>query len=105
MSKKIMKMSLFLSILIFVSCSWGGGKKDKNMLSEEAVLKIAEANLHKTYGDEVLKQKPFKATLKGNVWRVVGTLHCPQGEVCKGGTAIIEISAKDGTVIHTTHEK
>lgn len=105
MSKEIIKMSLFLSILIFMSCSWGGGKKDKSLLSEEAVLKIAETNLQKTYGDEVLKQKPFKATLKGKVWQVTGTSHCPPGEVCKGGTAIVEVSAKDGAIINITHGK
>ena len=74
-------------------------------LDEKAVLKIAEKKLVESYGESILKEKPFQASLNKNIWTVSGTLHCLQGSVCKGGVATIHISTKDGSVIDIMHGK
>ena len=102
---KIKELSIYTLLLFFYSCSWGGTFKQGTPINKKSAIQIAEENFINKYGPEVLKQKPFQAELKNEVWFVSGTFHCPQGTGCKGGTAEIEISAKDGKVIKITHGK
>jgi NTF2 fold immunity protein len=46
-------------------------------------------------------EKPYIATLKGDVWTVVGTFNC-KGH-CVGGVALAEISKQDGTILRVIH--
>lgn len=70
---------------------------------EETAIRIAEAVFYPIYGEEKIKeQRPFKATLNNDVWTVEGTL--PKKYI-RGGTAIAEISKKDGRIIRVSHGK
>jgi len=71
---------------------------------ETTAVKVAEAVLIPIYGKEqIYGERPFKAELKDGVWTVEGTLKCPEGQTCKGGVAIIEISKDDGTILKVSH--
>lgn len=73
--------------------------------NEDSAIKIAESILVNIYGDKILAQRPFKAKLEGDIWKITGTFHCPKGVGCKGGVARIEINRKDSRVISVTHDK
>lgn len=63
---------------------------------------IAEAVWVPIYGAKKIQQeKPFSVTLRDNVWTVRGYLE-PN---VMGGTAIAEISRKDGRILRVIHEK
>jgi len=63
--------------------------------------RIAEAVWIPIYGAEpIAKEKPFKATLKGDVWTVTGK-DLPPGTV--GGVAEAEISKRDGRILRVIH--
>jgi NTF2 fold immunity protein len=65
-------------------------------------IKIAVAVWVPIYGQKQIdSEKPYVATLKGDVWTVVGTFHC-EGN-CVGGVALIEISKRDGTILKVIH--
>jgi hypothetical protein len=69
--------------------------------------KIAEAVLVPVYGDKVVAtERPFRATLKNEIWIVVGSVPCeaaPPGASCPGGAAEVRIRRKDGTVTFMSH--
>lgn len=73
--------------------------------NEKQAIQFAELVFSNIYGDQVLSQRPFVATLKKNVWYVEGSFHCPKGNSCKGGVAEISFSKKDARVIKITHGK
>lgn len=75
------------------------------LTTEESAIKVAETVLVNVYGEKILEERPFKAKLEGDVWKIAGTFHCPQGGICKGGVARIEISKKDGKVKSVIHDK
>ena len=71
-------------------------------------VKIAEAVLVPVYGEQkIVSERPFKATLDGNVWTVEGTLHCgsDKEEMCFGGTATVKLSKNDARVLFMIHYK
>ena len=71
----------------------------------ETAVKVAEAALIPVYGKkQILSERPFKATLEGDVWTVVGTLHCGAPQ-CTGGTAEVKISESSGKILHMAHYK
>jgi hypothetical protein len=73
----------------------------------ETAVKVAEAVLIPVYGEkQILSERPFKATLKGDVWTVNGSLHCggPDAE-CAGGAAQVEISKNTGQILFMIHYK
>ena len=51
----------------------------------------------------VESEKPYVATLKDEVWTVVGTFHCPVAGHCVGGVALAEISKQDGAILRVIH--
>lgn len=67
---------------------------------------IAEAVLIRIYGEkQVASERPFIATLDGDLWTVTGTLHCPNSPRCNGGTAVATISKTDGRIGDVCHGK
>jgi len=62
--------------------------------------RIAEAVWIPIYGAQIVREKPFKATLKGDVWTVTGR-DLPPGTV--GGVAEAEISKRDGRILRVIH--
>ena len=67
---------------------------------EKTAIRIAEAVWSPIYGeDKIQNEKPFVASLKGEVWTVQGSL--PKGWV--GGVAIAEISKSDGRILRVSH--
>jgi hypothetical protein len=69
---------------------------------------IAEAVLTPVYGKEiVLSERPFKATLRANIWTVAGSdppcAGAPAGVPCPGGTAEVRISKKSGQIVFMAH--
>jgi hypothetical protein len=108
-----MKLSLILcSTLVIVAGAFSqeATKRDYVPNSETAVA-IGEAVLIPVYGKKhVESERPYRATLKGNVWTVAGTLYCADGKPqsatlpsCSGGIAIVEISKQDAHIISMTH--
>jgi hypothetical protein len=74
----------------------------------ETAVKVGEAVLMPIYGeDQIVGERPFKATLHGDVWTVTGTLHCegPPGTTCPGGTAVVKISKTSGQILFMMHYK
>src|SRR5437016_1349511 len=70
--------------------------KDGFIPDATTAKRVAEAILIPIYGEQdIAAQRPFEASLKGNIWLVAGTL--PSHLV--GGTAIVKLSKKDGRVI------
>jgi hypothetical protein len=76
-------------------------EKDGYVPNAETAIKVAEAIWLPIYGDDIYKNKPFKATLKNNeVWIVEGTLYTD-----KGGVPYAEIQKKDCKVLNVIHGK
>jgi hypothetical protein len=68
----------------------------------QTAIRIAEAVWIPIYGEEqIYRERPFRAVLRGDTWVVSGTL--PPGYV--GGTAIAEISKRDGRILRVIHEE
>lgn len=69
---------------------------------------IAEAVLTPVYGAEmVASERPFKATLRGTVWVVKGSVPCEHpssGAVCPGGAAEVRIAKKTGQIFYMTRD-
>jgi len=102
-----------ICVLLLVPLSFGQGfKPEKGFVPDsKTAMKIAEAVLVPVYGDKVIEsEKPLTAKLEHDVWKVYGTLHCPDGNggtsaLCDGGVAVVEISKADGRIISMTHGK
>ncbi len=64
-------------------------------------IQIAIAVWEPIYGKKQIEsEKPYVATLNGDVWTVLGSMHC---KPCVGGVALAEISKRDGTVMRVSH--
>jgi hypothetical protein len=69
---------------------------------EATAARIGEAVAVAQYGEKTIGlERPFRARLYIDTWIVKGTLH-PEGAA--GGTAIVKISKRDGTVLFLTHQ-
>jgi NTF2 fold immunity protein of polymorphic toxin system component len=69
----------------------------------KTAVRIAEAVLAPLCGEETVnKEKPFTATLSGDVWTVEGTL--PKEFKC-GGAGFVQISKKRGCILTLLHYK
>jgi uncharacterized lipoprotein YbaY len=70
--------------------------------NEAAAIQIAVAVWSPIYGAEnIERQRPFRAVLRGDVWIVEGSLPPKH----RGGVALAEISKKDGRILRVTHGK
>jgi hypothetical protein len=71
--------------------------------NERTAVRIAEAVLSAIYGeDQITREQPFTAVLKGEVWTVQG--HLPASRNV-GGVALAEISKTDGRILRVIHGK
>ena len=80
---------------------------EKNMyidlnINKETAIKIAELILVKIYGKDVLKQRPWNVSLKGDTYEINGTFHEKNAD---GGVAEIKISKSDGRILEYLHWK
>jgi hypothetical protein len=67
---------------------------------EQTAIRIAEAILLPIYGEKTINsERPLRASLRGGVWMVEGTL--PKG--FDGGTAVVRLSRDDGRVLFIAH--
>jgi len=76
--------------------------------SAEVAEAVAEAVLTPVYGRQiVVSERPFKATLNGNIWVVKGKVPCdgPPEAVCPGGAGEVWISQKNGQILYMTHDQ
>jgi len=97
---------LFTSLLLAEPEKYSYKPKDGYVPDAATAIKIAEAVLIPIYGEKRINgQKPLKAELQDGVWIVEGTLHCPSGQICFGGVAVIEISKDDGKILRVSHGK
>ena len=72
--------------------------------NEETAISIAVAVWIPIYGKKKIEnEKPYKATLKKDVWYIEGSFH--GGLYSKGGVAEAEIDKKTGQIIRVTHGK
>jgi hypothetical protein len=66
----------------------------------DTAAKITEIILVRIYGEtQTNLEKPLKATLRGDVWIVKGTM--PPNML--GGIAEVRISKRDGRILYLTH--
>jgi len=82
--------------------------KDGFVPNAETAVKVREAVLIPVYGEKrILDERPFKATLNGDVWTVEGTVPCdgPAGAHCPGGAALVRISKTSGQIFFMMHYK
>ena len=120
-----MKVELVALSLVLLSAIAFSQAQPKNGYVSDAgtAVKIAEAVLFPIYGEEQIKgERLFKATLKDEVWTVVGTVNCsdvkPTGPAptikpgfkieksgCYGGAAEIRIAKEDARILFVTHYK
>jgi hypothetical protein len=69
---------------------------------ERTATTIAEAVAAALYGAKrTAEERPFRARLKGEVWTVMGIVHPANAA---GGTAVIQLSKKDGRVLFAVHQ-
>ncbi|QIK52904.1 hypothetical protein G7051_00495 [Dysgonomonas sp. HDW5B] len=73
--------------------------------NEETAKKIAEAIWLPIFGERIFEQRPYKATLVNDVWKVRGLmpLPCRNEPGCRGGTAYIEIRKSDCKILLVKH--
>ncbi len=70
----------------------------------ETAVTIARAVLIPIYGPaKIQAEEPLKAERHGDTWHVNGTLQCAPN--CVGGTAHVEISARNGAILNVIHTK
>jgi hypothetical protein len=112
-----MRISAGLLVTMFSAtmaiCQTGSGYVPKAgyVPNSEAAVRIAEAVLVPVYGKvQIESERPFTATLKGDVWTVGGTLRCPDGKgevtaLCAGGVAVVRISKSDARILFMMHGK
>jgi hypothetical protein len=69
---------------------------------EKTAICVAEAVLSPIFGEEnIRKQRPFKASLKDDIWTVTGHLD----DDLLGGVAQIRIAKGDGQILGVSHGK
>jgi hypothetical protein len=96
---------------LLVTFALGQGYKPQSgyVPDSATAVQIGEAVLIPIYGKKTIEsERPFTATLKGDVWTVGGTLRChaSNGNItaeCDGGTAVVKISKIDAHIISMTH--
>ncbi len=108
MKKQMVVLAIFVAAIAAVhSQSPSYQPKNGFVPNAETAVRVAEAVLIPVYGEkQILSERPFKATLKRDVWRVDGTLHCGGPDVeCAGGTAEVRISKSSGQILQMAHYK
>ena len=109
-----MKIIFFATLVLFAGLATGHSQtaqepsvqpKDGFVPNAKTAVIIGEAVLIPVYGEKQIEsERPFKATLQGDVWTVEGTLNC-DAPFCHGGTAVVKISKISGQILFMTHYK
>jgi hypothetical protein len=105
----MLRVALLASVVSVLSCSSANPRAnwvpDKGFVPDErTAIRIAEAVWIPIYGEKVIAaERPFRAKLEDGVWLVTGSLDCPAGVLCMGGTASARISRRDGKVLKVMH--
>jgi hypothetical protein len=102
------RTALVLALVVAVGCAAAtrrGAQPEAGFVpDQDTAVRIAEAVWIPIYGEKnILDQRPHRAILDGDVWKVTGTLHCASGSLCVGGSAYAEISRNDGRVLYVVH--
>jgi hypothetical protein len=75
----------------------------------QTAVRVAEAVLVPVYGArQVAHERPFRASLAGDLWTVSGSMHhcrTTTNKVCVGGVAVVQISKASGEVLLLVHEE
>ena len=82
--------------------------KDGFVPDAQTAVIIGEAVLMPIYGEkQIISERPFQATLKGDVWTVAGSLYCGgrPGALCAGGVAEVHLSKTSGEILYMMHGK
>lgn len=111
-NRLISRVVIISMVVLLKTLSYGSDKTPRYIPPEgfvpdkETATKIAEAVAIPIYGKEqIAKEKPLTAELKGDIWRVTGTHRRSMSLREYGGEVIVEISKKDATIISIIHEK
>jgi hypothetical protein len=108
-----MKVRACLSCFLLVGIGLGQSQQPKAgyVPDSSTAVAIAEKALIPVYGEKkIASERPFTATLRGNVWTVAGSLHCSDGEggtttLCVGGVAVVRIKKSNGRILSMIHTK
>jgi hypothetical protein len=103
MKRGIIVIFLFALVSAYAQSPQGRSFRPKEgfVPNAETAVKVGEAVLMPVYGEKQINgERPFKATLRGSVWTVEGTLSCGN---CIGGTAVVKISKTSGQILFMTH--
>jgi hypothetical protein len=104
------KSILCIAVLLLCTSVLAQSPQPRNgyVPDEKTAIRIAEAVLSPIYGEDVIvHERPFRATLNGDVWIVTGTLERPKqpGAVRVGGVAEIRIDMRTAAILSHTHGK
>jgi hypothetical protein len=107
------KVILVCFLLVLAVALHSEGVKPPNGFVPDAAtaVRVAEAVLTPIYGEKMIQsERPYAATLTGDIWTVNGTLPCPEANSdksvsCTGGVATVKISKADAHIIFMWHGK
>jgi NTF2 fold immunity protein len=107
MKKQLIILAMLVALQIGYSQTPSHTPRAGFVPNAETAVKVAEAVLIPVYGEKhILSERPFKATLDGDVWTVDGTVPCEQPEHgCLGGAAQVKISKSTGQILFMIHYK
>jgi hypothetical protein len=96
-------MRAFVPFLLAIPAITVVASAPKHAVRQSAeAIKIAVAASEPIYGAaHIAHEKPYQARLHSGIWTVTSSL--PKG--FKGGVAVADISAEDGSIIRVTHGK
>jgi hypothetical protein len=96
-------MRAFVPFLLAITVVTVGASALKHAVRDSAeAIEIAVAAWEPIHGAaHIAHEKPYHASLHSGVWTVTGSL----SKGFKGGVAVADISAKDGSIIRVTHGK
>jgi hypothetical protein len=78
-------------------------QKDGYVPDDQTAVKVAEAIFVPMYGEDILKERPFHATLQNDsIWIITGSLNSNSD---KGGVVHAEIRKKDCMILKVIHDK
>ena len=112
-----MKYSVLCTLLLLVLASSAQNPQPATKVrvpDAATALSIAEPALIKTYGKRQIDyERPLTATLDDGIWRVSGTLCCPDSKgqrtcevgKCVGGVAVLKLRESDGKILSVSHTK
>lgn len=107
-----MRTVLLSSLLLASSLSAQEAQPSGRVPDAATAVSIAEPALIKVYGKRQIDyEKPLAAKLENGVWKVYGTLCCPDRHgrrtcetgKCVGGVAALELRQSDGKILSISH--